>query len=56
MATSLLKFNNLILKAMNRKSAIRHGHNNHEEGIGTVTIMLAIATIAIIFYSIYSAF
>ncbi len=56
MATSLLNFNNLNSKAMNRKSAIRHGHNYHEDGIGTVTILLAIATVAIVFYSIYSAF
>jgi hypothetical protein len=56
MATSLLKSNNLIFKAMNRKSAIRHGQNYHEEGIGTVTILLAVATVAIIFYSIYTAF
>jgi len=56
MATLLLKSNNLILKAMNKKSAIRHRHHYHEEGIETVTILLAIATIAIIFYSIYSAF
>jgi hypothetical protein len=56
MATSLLKSNNLIYKAMNRKSAIRHGHNYHEEGIGTVTILLAVTTVAIIFYSIYSSF
>lgn len=56
MATSLLKSNNLIIKVMNRKSAIRHRHHYHEEGIGTVTILLAVATIAIIFYSIYSAF
>ena len=55
MAAELLKFNNLILKAMNKRSAIRHGHNYHEEGIGTVTILLAVATVAIIFYSIYSA-
>jgi hypothetical protein len=56
MATALLlKLNNLNLKAMNRKTAIRHGHNYHTEGIGTVTILLAIATVAIIFYSIYSS-
>ena len=56
MATSLLKINNLNLKAMNKKSAIRNGQNYHEDGIGTVTLLLAVATIAIIFYSIYSAF
>lgn len=56
MATSLLYFNNLISTAMNRKTAIRHGHTYHEEGISAVTILLAVATIAIIFYSIYSAF
>jgi hypothetical protein len=41
---------------MNRKTtSVRHGQNYHEEGIGTVTILLAIATIGIILYSIYSA-
>jgi hypothetical protein len=57
MATILLPFNNLNLKAMNRKTAVRHqGNTYHEEGIGTVTILLAVLTIAIIFYSIYTAF
>jgi hypothetical protein len=56
MATILLKFNNLNLEAMNRKTTLRHGHNYHEDGIGTVTILLAVATVAIIFYSIYTAF
>jgi hypothetical protein len=56
MATQLLDFNNLNLKAMNKRTALRHGHNYHEEGIGTVTILLAILTVSIIFYSIYSAF
>ncbi len=56
MATELLEFNNLISKAMNRKTSTRHGHNYHQEGIGTVTILLAIATVAIIFFSIYNAF
>lgn len=55
MATTLLKFNNLNFIAMNRKSIVRHGHNYHEEGIGTVTVLLAILTVSIIFYSIYSA-
>lgn len=55
MATQILEFNQLNLKAMNKKSALRHGQNYHEDGIGTVTILLAIATVAIIFYSIYSA-
>ncbi|MCW3085726.1 MAG: hypothetical protein JWP12_3092 [Bacteroidetes bacterium] len=55
MATTLLKFNTLNPTAMNRKSAIRHGHNYHEEGIGTGTILLAIVTVAFIFYSIYCA-
>lgn len=55
MAAILLSSNHLNLTAMNRKSAIRHGHNYHEEGIGTVTILLAIITVSIIFYSIYSA-
>jgi len=40
---------------MNRKTTLRHGHTYHEDGIGTVTILLAIVTVAIIFYSIYSA-
>jgi hypothetical protein len=56
MATTLLKFNNLNFIAMNRKATIRHnGHTYHEEGIGTVTILLAVITLAIIFYSIYTA-
>ena len=55
MATTLLEFNNLNLKAMNKKIAIRHGRSYHTEGIGTVTILMAVATIAIIFYSIYTA-
>jgi len=54
MATALLKFNNLNFKAMNKKTSVRHGHY-HTEGIGTVTILMAIATIAIVFYSIYSS-
>ncbi len=56
MATILLDFNNLNSKAMNRKTSIRHGHNYHQDGIGTVTILLAIATVSIIFFSIYNAF
>ncbi|MDQ3047910.1 MAG: photosystem II reaction center protein PsbN [Bacteroidota bacterium] len=56
MATTLLHSNHLNPEAMNKKSAIRHGNNYHEDGIGTVTIFLAIATVAIIFYSIYTAF
>lgn len=55
MATQILEFNQLNLEAMNKKTAIRHGQNYHEDGIGTVTVLLAIATVAIIFYSIYSA-
>ena len=56
MATTLLKFNILNLEAMNRKTSLRHhGHNYHEDGIATVTILLAIITVAIIFYSIYTA-
>jgi hypothetical protein len=56
MATLLLQFNNLNFTAMNRKATVRHnGHTYHEEGIGTVTILLAILTVSIIFYSIYSA-
>ncbi|HEY0030446.1 MAG TPA: hypothetical protein VGC65_06790 [Bacteroidia bacterium] len=56
MATTLLDFNNLNSKAMNRKTSIRHGHHYHQDGIGTVTILLAIATVSIIFFSIYNAF
>ena len=55
MATTLLEYNNLNFKAMNRKIAIRHGRNYHTEGIGTVTILMAVATVMIIFYSIYSS-
>jgi hypothetical protein len=55
MATTLLNFNNLNLKAMNRKTSIRHGQHYHQEGIGTVTILLAIATVSIIFFSIFNA-
>lgn len=56
MATTLLQFNNLNFSAMNRKTTVRqHGHTYHEEGIGTVTILLAVLTVAIIFYSIYTA-
>ena len=55
MAEILLNFNNLNLNAMSKKTAFRHGQNYHEEGIGTVTVLLAIATVIIIFYSIYSA-
>jgi hypothetical protein len=41
---------------MNRKATVRHhGSTYHEAGIGTVTILLAVITLAIIFYSIYSA-
>lgn len=55
MATLHFKSNNLIYTAMNRKTHVRqNGHTYHEEGIGTMTIMLAIITVAIIFYSIYS--
>ena len=55
MATALLNFNNLNSKAMNRKASLRHSQSYHQEGIGTVTILLAIATVSIIFYSIYNA-
>lgn len=55
MATTLLELNNLNLKAMNKKIAIRYGRNYHTEGIGTVTILMAAATVVIIFYSIYSS-
>jgi hypothetical protein len=56
MATILLQSNNLNLSAMNRKPTARHhGHTYHEDGIGTVTILLAVLTVAIIFYSIYTA-
>ena len=55
MAAVLLEFNNLNLKAMNKKIEIRHGRNYHTEGIGTVTVLMAVATVAIIFYSIYSS-
>lgn len=56
MATILLESNNLNFIAMNRKATVRHhGNTYHEEGIGTVTILLAVITLAIIFYSIYSA-
>jgi hypothetical protein len=55
MATTLLEFNNLNLKAMNKRIAIRHGRNYQTEGIGTVTILMAVATVVIIFYSIYSS-
>ena len=56
MATQLLRFNHLNLKAMNKKIATRnHGHNYNEDGIRTVTDLLAIATVAIIFFSIYNA-
>jgi hypothetical protein len=41
--------------AMNRKATIRHSARYHEEGIGTVTILMAILTVSIIFYSIYSS-
>lgn len=55
MATLHFKSNNLIYTAMNRKTHVRpHGQTYHEEGIGTMTILLAIITVAIIFYSIYS--
>jgi hypothetical protein len=56
MATSIHSFNNLNLEAMNRKSVIRKGHTYHQDGIGTVTVLLAVTTVLIIFYSIYSAF
>ncbi|MBA3706962.1 MAG: hypothetical protein H0W84_13990 [Bacteroidetes bacterium] len=54
MATTYL--NNLNFKAMNRRTAIRHGQRYLTDGIGTVTILMAVATVAIIFYSIYSSF
>lgn len=56
MATTLLDFNNLNSKAMNRKTSSRNGQHYHQDGIGTVTILLAIATVSIIFFSIYNAF
>ncbi|MFL5764618.1 MAG: hypothetical protein ACJ77K_11805 [Bacteroidia bacterium] len=55
MATILLESTNLNFKAMNRKTSIRHGHTYHQEGIGTVTVLLAIATVSIIFFSIYNS-
>jgi hypothetical protein len=55
MATQILELNHLNFRAMNKKSTLRHGQNYHEDGIGTVTVLLAIATIAIICYSIFSA-
>jgi hypothetical protein len=55
MATTLLDSINLNSKAMNRKNSIRNGHAYHQEGIGTVTILLAIATVSIIFFSIYNS-
>lgn len=55
MATQIHLFNNLNLKAMKKNSSIRKGNTYHEEGIGTVTILLAAATVFIIFYSIYSS-
>ena len=55
MATTLHDFNILNSIAMNRKTSIRHSQNYHQDGIGTVTILLAIATVFIIFYSIYNA-
>jgi hypothetical protein len=55
MATLIQESNNFKWIAMNRKITTRHGQHYHEEGIGTVTILLAFATVAIIFYSIYSA-
>ncbi len=62
MATSILEFNNLNFKAMNKKSTVClserqiRNKNYHQEGIGTITILMAIATIGIIFYSIYNGF
>jgi hypothetical protein len=56
MAATLLDFNNLNSIAMNRKISIRHGQHYHQDGIGTVTILLAIATVSIIFFSVYNAF
>jgi hypothetical protein len=56
MAMTLIYLNNLNSIAMNRKTSIRHGQNFHQDGIGTVTILLAIATVTIIFFSIYNAF
>lgn len=55
MATILLQLNHFNLKAMNKKNHTRHGQTYHEEGIGTVTLLMAFATVAIIFYSIYSS-
>ncbi len=55
MATTLHDFNILNSIAMNRKTSIRNSQNYHQDGIGTVTILLAIATVFIIFYSIYNA-
>jgi hypothetical protein len=41
---------------MNRKATFRHhGHSYHEAGIGTVTILMAVVTLTIISYSIFSA-
>lgn len=39
---------------MKNQTKFRNGY--HEEGIETVTILLAILTVSVIFYSIYSAF
>jgi hypothetical protein len=55
MATTLHDFNNLNSIAMNRKTSIKNSQNYHQDGIGTVTVLLAIATVFIIFFSIYNA-
>jgi len=55
MATHIPMFNNLNFNAMKKNSSTRKGNTYHEEGIGTVTVLLAAATVFIIFYSIYSS-
>lgn len=55
MATQIPTFNNLNFNAMKKNPVIRKGNTYHEDGIGTVTVLLAAATVFIIFYSIYSS-
>ena len=41
---------------MNRRIAIQRRRYYHKEGIGTATILLAIATVVTIFLCVYNSF
>ncbi len=53
MGTKLLEFNNLILKAMTRKTLARHARHYRRDGIEAPAILLAVSTITLIFLCVY---